>query len=66
MIRSCLALVFCSLLGCSQSYVPVDAAVADAAPDDDAGCTTWARPTGTCTGPGVCCVSSVCVSGICR
>lgn len=46
---------------------PNDASVLAA--DDatnDAGCLHWARPTGTCTQPDTCCVSSICVDGICR
>jgi len=35
------------------------------APEVDAGCVSYARPTGTCGRPGTCCVSSTCVSGIC-
>jgi hypothetical protein len=38
----------------------------DAGPMDDAGCLSYARPTGTCTAVGVCCVSSTCIDGICR
>lgn len=58
--------------GCAQlSTADVDARAADAAPlgDDatnDGGCLHWARPTGTCTQPDTCCVSSTCIDGICQ
>jgi hypothetical protein len=43
----------------------VSDAGADGIFDDDA-CNHYARPTGTCTQPGTCCVSSTCVQGICQ
>ncbi len=65
-MRSLLFVFVLLIGGCAQSATLDDASTVDtAAPaEDDGGCVAYARPTGTCSA-GICCVSSVCVMGIC-
>ncbi len=55
------------LAGCAEvTTASIDGGSTADAALTDGGCVSWARPTGTCTHAGVCCVSSTCVDGICR